>query len=357
MSKQSQTFNIFSLPSRLFKYYGYDTKLNTKRIGGEIYLACPYDFNDPCDCQREIINNSQQRVEDKGKDWLKQKMKELEFIDIECEELANSLLTDDSNVKLVHRRMLERLGILCMTSTQSDTLMWGYYANNEGLCIEYDVTKIVRNIVIGYINKMSYTTTRYLYEDVKYYQIPEQRTPTLSSHTLKKTIEIIRKMDTKKINNRYLAEQNNDLNILNFARNVLLKRIYAQSIIYNISPDGSPSPLFFNRTDKASETKYFRKTKTWKHEDEFRFIVSLGGRLAINIGKECIKNIYLGCNMSNERIIAIAYLMAKNNLNAGLYKMKRLKNCGLTPQSLEWTTYRNHMDLFEKDLNDKFPDN
>lgn len=357
MSKQSQIFNIFNLPSRLFKYYGYDTKLNTKRIGGEIYLACPYDFNDPCDCQRAIINNSRQRVEDKGKDWLKHKMKELEFSDIECEELANSLLTDDSNVKLVHRRMLERLGILYMTSTQSDTLMWGYYANNEGLCIEYDVTKIVRNIVIGYINKMSYTTTRYLYEDVKYYQIPEQRTPTLSSDTLKKAIEIIRKIDTKKINNRYLEEQNNDLNILNFARNVLLKRIYAQSIIYNISPDGSPSPLFFNRTDKASETKYFRKTKTWKHEGEFRFIVSLGGRLAINIGKECIKNIYLGCNMSNERIIAIAYLMAKNNLNAGLYKMKRLKNCGLTPQSIEWTTYRNHMDLFEKDLNDKFPDN
>lgn len=356
MPKQPQTFSIFNLPSRLFKYYGYDTKLNVKRIGGEVYLACPYDFNDPCDCQRDVINNSQQRVDSKGMDWLKRKMKELDFSDVECDDLANSLLANDSNVKLIHRRMLERLGILCMTSTQSDSLMWGYYANNEGLCIEYDVTKIVRNIVIGYINKMSFTTTRYLYQDEKYFQIPEQRTPTLCSDNLKKAKEIIRRIDIKKITNRYLAEQKNDLNILNFAINVLLKRIYAQSIIYNISPDGSPSPLFFNRTDKASETKYFRKTKTWKHEDEFRFIVSLGGRLAINIGKECIKNIYLGCNMSNERIIAIAYLMAKNNLNAGLYKMRRLKNCGLAPQSIEWTIYKDHMDLFEKHLNDNFPE-
>ena len=153
-----------------------------------------------------------------------------------------------------------------------------------------------------------------------------------------------------------MEEQNDELKILNFVRNILLKRIYAQSIIYNISPDGSPSPLFFNREDKASETKYFKKTKTWKHENEFRFIISLGGRLVINIGKECIKNVYLGCNMSNDKVVAIAYLMTKNNLNAGLYKMRRLKNCGLKPQKIAWTDYRDHMDLFEKDLNNTFPE-
>lgn len=350
-------YNIYNLPPRLFKYYGYDTKLNPKRLSGEIYLACPYDFNDPCDCQREVINNSQERVNSKGIEWLRRKMKELGFREQERENLANSLLHGDDDVKLVHRKMLERLGILCLTSTQSDTLMWGYYANNEGLCIEYDVTKIVRNIVIGYINKMSYTSTKYLYSDEKYYRIPEQRTPTLNAEDLKQAKEIIRKIDVKKITNSFLDEQNNELNVLNFARNILLKRVYAQSIIYNISPDGSPSPLFFNREDKTSETKYFKKTKTWKHEDEFRFIISLGGRLVINIGKECIKNIYLGCNISNERVVAIAYLMAKNNLTAGLYKMRRLKNCGLAPQSIAWVDYRNHMELFEQDLNDRFPEN
>lgn len=352
----NKKFDIFTLPPRLFKYYSYDSKMNVKRLSGEIYLACPYDFNDPCDCQREVINNSTDRVAIKGNNWLKRKMKELDYNEQDCEDIAANLLLNDSKVKEVHKKMLERLGILCLTSTQSDTLMWGYYANNDGICIEYDVNKIVRNLVVGYINKMSYTTTRFLYSDEKYYQIPEQRTPSLKPVILKRAKETIRKIDVKHITNQFLEEQHNELNVLNFARNIFLKRIYAQSIIYNISPDGSPSTLFFNREEKTSETKYFKKTRTWSHEKEFRFIVSLGGRLPIDIGKDCIKNVYLGCNMSNERIAAIAYLMTKNNLTAGLYKMKRLKNCGLTPQKINWDTYKTNMDLFEHNLKVNFPE-
>ncbi len=347
-------FDILNPPPRLFKYYRYDSKLNVKRLSGEVYLACPFDFNDPCDCQREVVNNSVDRVADKGADWLKQKLKELDFREQEIDELANSLLLDNSKVKQVHKKMLERLGILCLTETQSDSLMWGYYANNDGICIEYDVDKIVRNLVIGYINKMSYTTTRFLYLDEKYYQIPEHRTASLKPAILKKAIDVIRNIDVNRITNRFIDEQNDELNALNFARNIFLKRIYARSIIYNVSPDGSPSPLFFNRAEKTSETKYFRKTRTWSHEKEFRFIISLGGRLSINIGKECIKNIYLGCNMTNERIAAIAYLMAQNNLTVGLYKMRRLKNCGLTPKKINWDM--TNLKSFEGDLKLSFPE-
>ena len=60
--------------------------------------------------------------------------------------------------------------------------------------------------------------------------------------------------------------------------------------------------------------------------------------------------------MPNERIVAIAYLMAKNNLTAGLYKMKRLKNCGLSPQSIGWQDHKNHLDEFENSLAVKFPE-
>lgn len=344
-------YNIYNLPPRLFKYYSYNTELNVKRLTGEVYLACPFDFNDPCDCQREVINNSKTRVDANGADWLRLKMKELDYSEQECEELANSLLNDDSKVREVHIRMLERMGILCLTSKQADTLMWGYYANNDGLCIQYDEKKIIRNLVIGYINKMSYTTTRFLFQDEKYFQIPEQRTQDLGKNIIEKANNIIRKSDIEHISNMFLDEQIDKLKILNFARNILLKRMYAQPIIYNVSPDGSPSPLFFNRDDKASKTKYFKKTRTWEHENEFRIIVSLGGRLAINIGKECIKNVYLGCNMPNERILGIAYLMEKHKLTAGLYKMKRLKNCGLKSEKIEWKTFKTDFDSFEENLN------
>mgnify|MGYP002450740086 CR=1 FL=1 len=347
-------FNIFNLPARLFKYYNYDNKLNANRLSGEVYLACPYDFNDPCDCQREVINNANDRVATKGEDWLKQKMQELDYNEIDSQNIAASLLNDDSKVKEVHKKMLERLGILCLTQTQSDSLMWGYYANNEGICLEYDVSKIVRNIVIGYINKLNYRTTRYLYLNDRYYQLPEQRTPLLNPSNIQSAIRIIKANDIKYISNKFLEEQHNQLNVLNFMRNILLKRIYARSISYNVSPNGSPAPLFFNREDTTSETKYFKKTKTWGHEKEFRFIVSLGGRLAINIGKDCIKNIYLGCNMSNERIAAIIYLMSQYNLTAGLYKMKRLKNCGLAPLRIDWETYKVNLNSLENTLETRF---
>lgn len=341
-------YDIFNLPPRLFKYYGYDSQLNAKRLSGEVYLACPYDFNDPCDCQREVINNAAQKVELKGPEWLETKMEELGFDDTECRQLTEGLINDNQDIKeRVHKRMLEKLGILCLTGTQADTLMWGYYANNEGICIEYDVSRLVKQIVLGYINKMNYLTTKFLYEKRQYNKDPEDKTPDLKKEVIQEAQKLIRENDVNKITNRYLREQNNQHHLLNFVRNIFLKRIYAQSIIYNVAPDGSPSTLFYNHDDKASQTKYFKKTKTWSHENEFRFIVSLGGRTPINIGKDCIKNIYLGCNMPNEKVVAVAYLMAKNNLSAGLYKMKRLKNCGLAPCVINWQKYKNHLDELE----------
>lgn len=355
MIKKKDRFNIFNLPSRLFKYYGYDIKLNAKRLSGEVYLASPYDFNDPCDCQREVINNAKERIEKKGEGWLRHKMKELGYNEKESQNVADSLLKDDSKVNEVRKKMLERLGILCLTQNRSDSLMWGYYASNEGICIEYDTDRIVSNLVIGYINKMSYTTTRFLYSDDEYKKLPAERDKSLKSAILEKAENIIKKTDLKRISNMFLEEQEDKLSVLYFTRNVLLKRIYARSIIYNVAPSGDPSPLFFNKGDKMSETKYFKKTKTWSHEKEFRFIVSLGGRLPINIGKDCIKNIYLGCNMSNERIAAIVYLMTQNNLNAGLYKMNRLKNGGLRPQKVNWETYKVGFESFASYLVKEFP--
>lgn len=59
--------------------------------------------------------------------------------------------------------------------------------------------------------------------------------------------------------------------------------------------------------------------------------------------------------MSNERIAAIIYLMTQHNLTAGLYKMKRLKNCGLAPQKIDWETYRPILNSLEGTLSIKFP--
>lgn len=350
-----EQFDIFNLPPRLFKYYSHDSKLTAARLSGTVFLACPYDFNDPCDCQRVVFNNAADRVNMKGYDWLVLKMRELGFCLKESQHIAGELIKNDDDLKLVHRRMLERLGILCLTSKHSDSLMWGYYTNNNGLCLEYDVTKIVKKLVIGFINNMDYATTCFLYKDDKYAQKPEEKTPMLTEKIILWAKATINELDWKHISNRFLVEETDKIQVTNFIRNILIKRIYAHSIIYNVEPDGSPAPLFFQRGDKASETKYFKKTKIWEHEHEFRFIASLGGRLQVNLGKECIKSVYLGCNMTNDTVAAITYIMAQNELTADLYKMKRLKNGGLTPVKIDWKKYKDNLKLYGAHLDEIIP--
>lgn len=342
-------YNLINLPDRLFKYYPLDFKLIKKRLSGEIYLASPYDFNDPCDCQREVINNSSVREMQKYKGWLKNKLEEIGYSENDSSDVASSLLIGDDKLKEVHKKQLEHIGVLCLTLEKADSLMWGYYANNEGFCIEYDTSKIIKRFVIGFVNALDYETTRILYDRENYYIKPELRTKDINKDYLEKAIEL-NNNDLQYIFNTFINEQDDNLKKLNFLRNVFLKRVYAQSIKYKVDPDGSPSLLFFDRSDPRSFSKYYNKTKTWAHEKEFRFIASLGGRKVINLGIECIKNIYLGCNMSNENIISIMYLISILSLKVGLYKMVRLKNGGLAPRVIKWQINEQNFKDIDKQL-------
>lgn len=326
--------DILNLPSKLFKYYKYDSELNEKRLKGEIFLATPFDFNDPCDCQRDVINNSSAREKAKHKGWVCNKLEELGYSKSDSLKISKSLLKDDTYKYEVYKKQLEKVGILCMTSNVADSLMWGYYANNDGYCIEYDTKKIVHQLVIGYINKLDYETTRRLFQKDRYSEDPAKRTPSLTIEQLN-SADIFTATDITLITNGYLAELGDTQIIMNFIKNIYHKRIAASDIEYGVAPDGSPSNLFFDRGNNSSKTKYYKKTSIWEHEQEFRFVVSLGGRFVVNLGVDIIKNVYLGCNMKNEKVIEIAYIISKIGLKCGLHKMKRLKNCGLQAVDLD----------------------
>ena len=327
--------DLINMPSRIFKYYRYDNVLNEKRLNGEIYLATPFDFNDPCDCQRDIINNAKQKVEENGNDWLLMKLQELGYNKEEQISLSQSLLDENSIDKYkVYKRQLEKVGILCLTPNHADTLMWGYYANNDGFCVEYDTNKLIHRIVISYVNNLDYYVTKFLFLDKRYNILPEKRTPALEINLIQKAKRSFTKRDLKLITNSFLNEKDPD-EVIYFLQNIYLKRLAAADIKYHIEPNGSPASLFFEREDKINANKYFKKSKTWKHEEEFRVIVSLGGRQILRMGKDIIKGLYLGCNMKNEKIIEIAYLIQKLSLKVNLYKMRRLKNCGLQAISLD----------------------
>jgi len=345
------THDLLNLPSRLFKYYRYDSALNEKRLSGEIYLATPFDFNDPCDCQRDINNNSSAREESKAKGWVRNKLQELGYSVKDSQKMSASLLKEDTYKYEVYKRQLEKVGILCLTRNSADTLMWGYYTNNDGYCIEYDTNKIVHRIVIGYINKLDYSTTRRLYQKDHYSDKPAERTKSLTSDILESADKLFDTKDIALVTNLYLTEIDNKESVVYFIRNIYLKRIAGADIDYGVGPDGSPSNLFFDRSSSSSKAKYYKKTDKWKHEEEFRIVASLGGRFVINMGSDIIKNIYVGCNMKNEKVVELAYMISQLKLKVGFYKMKRLKNCGLQPMKLDLNKITSNFDEVNTYLN------
>lgn len=341
------SFNLTNLPSRLLKYYKYDDTLNKKRLSGEIYLSSPLDFNDPCDC-RILPKNNIEDLKHKGDAWLIQKLLELGYDKEESLSLCNRLKGDDKEtLKEVHLRQLEKVGILCLTSNHTDTQMWGYYADNKGFCIEYDKEKFLKRLLLGVINTMDYRLTKLLYED-KFYclgfkerctnsdgaSVSEHDFPhnpelaDLACTMISETFKI-----TPEIKNAYLLHLSELLNvnemvspddgIRNFIRHVLAKRFAGEEIEYRQQMEVMTPTLFFDKNNPSSKRKYFQKTSVWKHEKEFRIVVSLGGRKVIALQPDIIKNVYLGCDMPCEKIAEISYLLESINTKCGLFMMRR----------------------------------
>ena len=218
------SYDLLHMPDRLYKYYRYDDALNAKRLSGQVYLASPLDFNDPCDCQRKVINNAQTRCEQKGIDWLYGKLLELGYNREQVYDVADKLLKDDEDVLYeVYKRQLERAGVLCLAGTATDTLMWGYYASNEGYCLEYDTQQIVERLVLGYVNKLDYVITdKYLNVD-RYRLSPIDRDKETPSDKLR----YVARFDASAVSlvtNRYLLDHADSVEVAHFLQNVFIKR-------------------------------------------------------------------------------------------------------------------------------------
>lgn len=168
--------NNLTLPSRLYKYYscnGENKQRIEARLKGEIYFSSPLKFNDPCDCQLpKIINNT--ATFSKGKDRIIDLLSEEGFLP---EETYKKLIDGDkSTIQEVHRRQADLLGILCFTYSNNNSMMWGQYAQNNGLCIEYNMSRLVSHLKklfrsgrlcmgnVTYENKLP-TTANLFFED------------------------------------------------------------------------------------------------------------------------------------------------------------------------------------------------
>ncbi len=122
-------------PQFLHKLYGLNQYSLDSLINQYIYATHPSQLNDIFDCNEELLDFDDIEV---IKIFLKDSLTESE-IDRLQEENPNELKI------LVQRNFREKMyrkwGVFSMTGNPNNILMWSYYCNHNGFCIEFDISK------------------------------------------------------------------------------------------------------------------------------------------------------------------------------------------------------------------------
>ena len=270
--------------SKMYKYYGWageNENFIEPRLLGELFFASPFKFNDPYDCQLPLLENNTEEISNKREDVIKRILEEEDF---DVTKTYDALLRGDKETeKNVFIEQIKRLGILCLTSTNDNILMWSHYASHNGICLEYDVPKILSNLY-------SYIAPK-------------------------------------------IKEKYGDCAYSNFSAN----RIIMDKVIYVKSLKNISVKLFFDQPEKDCKSKYWKKLQDWKYENEYRIGISLGGDIAVVI-PDIVKHIYMGCNSTILQITEIYRLMKKNDLLHIPVSIMRKDSTGLVPILLRIST-------------------
>lgn len=103
-----------SVPKYLYKYFSLNVFSIDSFENGYIYLSNPKDFNDPFDCNRNLIFEHRKELND----W--------QYVE---------RLNDISDI-----------GITCFSENGMEPLLWGHYAQSyRGFCLKFNVESLINN--------------------------------------------------------------------------------------------------------------------------------------------------------------------------------------------------------------------
>ncbi len=315
--------NILELSDFKYKYYSFNRDFNESRITGKVYLASPTDFNDPFDCQLDVRNNSIELK--KGRDWFEDKLISLGFSSDKVSDIVDGLLNDDTIiVEKVRRRQLEKAGILCLTSDLTNITMWAYYAQHSGFCIEYDTDKIITKAVIAFINNLSIEITEHLYVKKGYCLNPTTRAKDKGQYeSYKESINFAENNfnTTMAITNSFLTNkiiEGKRVEVVNFIQNMFVKRFGCGIMEYveELEDDNLIPTLFHSgeKNDNIIKSKYYKKHIDWQKEKEYRLFISLGGKMILDLGKDIVKSLIIGCETTPQQLFEIVSILHRSSM-------------------------------------------
>lgn len=131
-----------SAPTHLYKYQRLTAHSLASLLNETVWLSSPAAFNDPFDC---AITLSRDKLEES----LEHAITEIaERNNISREQIENhdKIINQDQAayewLRNSLRTTMQKIGVLCLSATPCEILMWSHYAqNHKGFCVEYDFSE------------------------------------------------------------------------------------------------------------------------------------------------------------------------------------------------------------------------
>lgn len=118
----------------LYKYYALSEMSVDALTNMYLYATHPCQFNDPFDCNKGIVKIT---TEESMKALWNGLYEEL------CERMGNDIgqmrkYSQEAYMAILYRK----LGIISLTKSDANPIMWAHYANNDGFCVGLDVDRL-----------------------------------------------------------------------------------------------------------------------------------------------------------------------------------------------------------------------
>lgn len=146
---------------KIYKYYPFTSYTIDSLKNHYFVFSCPYDFNDPMDCQ--IYIDYHDRASEPNK-FLNEVIEQTSADDPEFSSyIKDKLLLDESGCETkyylqVIRNLISKLRVTCFSKSFSNTLMWAHYANNhQGYCLEFTYPDD-QDTIFKYMSEVQYTS-------------------------------------------------------------------------------------------------------------------------------------------------------------------------------------------------------
>jgi hypothetical protein len=129
-------------PTHLYKYQRLTAHSLASVLNKSVWMASPTSFNDPFDC---AIPFPRANIKESMENMLKSAAasKGIDLRDIRNHDKIEG--NEERAYEILKRTLqttLSKAGVLCLSATSLEILMWSHYADNhKGFCIEYDFSE------------------------------------------------------------------------------------------------------------------------------------------------------------------------------------------------------------------------